>query len=91
LAPDLIVGYYRGYRASWDTCLGGISDAVLSDNDSAWSADHCVDASEVPGVLFSNKPIAASAPALVDLAPTVLTQFGLKVPSTMTGKSVFRT
>ena len=91
LAPDLIVGYYRGYRASWDTILGGITGEILSDNESPWSADHCVDASEVPGVLFSNKPIAASAPALADLAPTVLTQFGLKVPSSMTGKSVFRT
>ena len=43
LAPDLIVGYSRGYRASWATCLGGLTEAVLLDNDSAWSADHCAD------------------------------------------------
>ncbi len=24
----------------------------MLDNDSAWSADHCVDALQVPGVLF---------------------------------------
>ncbi|MEI7837577.1 MAG: alkaline phosphatase family protein, partial [Planctomycetota bacterium] len=54
LAPDLIVGYHRGYRASWATCLGGLTDQVLLDNDSAWSADHCADAAELPGVLFCN-------------------------------------
>ncbi|MFN9973763.1 MAG: alkaline phosphatase family protein, partial [Phycisphaerae bacterium] len=46
LSPDLIVGYRRGYRASWATCLGGLTPQVLLDNDSAWSADHCADALE---------------------------------------------
>ena len=55
LAPDLIVGYARGYRASWATCLGDLTDDVLLDNDSAWSADHCADALEVPGVLCCNR------------------------------------
>ena len=62
LAPDLIVGYHRGYRASWATCLGGLTGPVLMDNDSAWSADHCADAGEVPGVLFSNRPLAGPGP-----------------------------
>jgi predicted AlkP superfamily phosphohydrolase/phosphomutase len=88
-APDLIIGYARGYRASWDTCLGGIEDKVLSDNDSAWAADHCADASEVPGVLFCNQPIAMKEPSLVDLAPTILNQFGMEIPETMTGKNIF--
>ena len=91
LAPDLIVGYYRGYRASWDTCLGNMSETVLSDNESAWSADHCADASQVPGVIFSNRPIKTAAPSLVDIAPSVLTKFGLKVPATMTGRDLFST
>ena len=89
LAPDLIVGYARGYRASWSTCLGDITDEVLSDNESAWSADHCADASEVPGVLFCNRPIKAENPSLVDLAPTILDQFGLEIPGDMTGRNVF--
>ncbi|MCG7851814.1 MAG: hypothetical protein MIO92_04775, partial [Methanosarcinaceae archaeon] len=63
----------------------------LLDNDSAWAADHCMDASEVPGVLFSNKPIAVSDPSLVDLAPSILTEFGLKIPSTMVGRNIFKT
>ena len=33
---------------------GDLTQDVLSDNESAWSADHCADALEVPGVLFSN-------------------------------------
>jgi predicted AlkP superfamily phosphohydrolase/phosphomutase len=88
LAPDLIVGYRRGYRASWATCLGDMTQEVLLDNDSAWSADHCADVSEVPGVVFSNKPIRIKTPALIDMAPTILTEFGLKVPDSMEGRSI---
>ena len=90
LAPDIIVGYRRGYRASWATTLGDMTDEVLFDNDSAWSADHCGDASVVPGVVFANRPIAAQTPALIDMAPSVLTEYGLDVPSSMQGKNIFR-
>jgi bisphosphoglycerate-independent phosphoglycerate mutase (AlkP superfamily) len=62
----------------------------MSDNDSAWAADHCMDSSEVPGVLFSNQPIAVLDPSLIDLGPSILTEFGLKIPSTMTGKNIFK-
>jgi predicted AlkP superfamily phosphohydrolase/phosphomutase len=90
-APDLVLGYCRGYRASWATCLGNMTEQVLLDNDSAWSADHCADVSEVPGVIFSNYPIHAGSPYLVDMAPSILTEFGLKVPPTMHGKNIFST
>jgi predicted AlkP superfamily phosphohydrolase/phosphomutase len=89
LAPDLIVGYRRGYRASWATCLGDLTPEILLDNDQAWSADHCADALEVPGVLFCNRPFRASSPSLVDLAPSILAEFGLDAPSSMNGKSIF--
>ena len=69
--------------------MGGLTDEVLLDNDSAWSADHCADAGEVPGVLFSNQPIAAEAPSLVDVAPSILAEFGVPTPESMAGKSVF--
>jgi predicted AlkP superfamily phosphohydrolase/phosphomutase len=88
-APDLIVGYARGYRASWDTCLGKMDTAVLSDNESVWAADHCADASQVPGILFTNKSIAMAEPSLIDLAPTILRQFGMEIPETMEGKDIF--
>ncbi|MGD2109062.1 MAG: alkaline phosphatase family protein [Phycisphaerae bacterium] len=88
-APDLIVGYHRGYRASWATTLGDMTDEVISDNDSAWSADHCIAADQVPGVVFSNKPILRDRPSLVDVAPTVLELFGVDTPPTMEGGSLF--
>jgi len=88
-APDLIVGYARDYRASWDTCLGDMQTAVICDNDSAWSADHCADESEVPGVLFCNRAIKKKNPALIDLAPTILSEFGLPNPRSMEGTDIF--
>ena len=89
LAPDLIIGYAEGYRASGATCLGDLDGEVLSDNDSAWCADHCMDAEVVPGILFCNRPVAAKHPSLTDIAPTVLAEFGIPVPSAMTGKNMF--
>jgi predicted AlkP superfamily phosphohydrolase/phosphomutase len=89
LAPDLIVGYSRGYRASWATIEGSLTPEYLRDNDSAWSADHCADALEVPGVLFSNRPINAQTPRLIDLAPSILAEFGLPAPVSMEGRDIF--
>jgi len=89
LAPDLIVGYYRDYRASWATTLGDMTKEVLLDNTSKWSADHCADSSEVPGVIFSNRTISAGSPSLADIGPTILTEFGLEIPPAMTGKNIF--
>jgi predicted AlkP superfamily phosphohydrolase/phosphomutase len=89
LAPDLIIGYARGYRASWETCLGELTEDVVLDNTSAWSADHCADALEVPGVLWCNRKFAASDPSLIDVAPSILSEFNLPTPGTMSGRSIF--
>ena len=89
LAPDLIVGYNPGYRASWATCLGDMTDEILLDNDSAWSADHCADVSAVPGVIFSNRPIGSTSPSLVDMAPSIMREFGLQIPPSMEGRNIF--
>ncbi len=91
VAPDLIVGYHRGYRASWATALGDMSEEEMTDNDSAWSADHCVAAELVPGVIFSNRPVLRASPSLIDLAPTILQEFGVEPPETMVGGSLFET
>ena len=53
-APDLVVGYARGYRASWQTALGGVPPALVEDNTNKWSGDHCIEPSLVPGVLFTS-------------------------------------
>jgi predicted AlkP superfamily phosphohydrolase/phosphomutase len=87
-APDLIVGYNRGYRAGWSTVLGGVSPGVLEDNTEPWGADHCIDARLVPGVLLSNRKIVKNAPSLTDIAPTILAEFGIARPSQMKGNPV---
>jgi predicted AlkP superfamily phosphohydrolase/phosphomutase len=85
-APDVIVGYAGGYRVSWDAAVGRTSREVFHDNKKAWSGDHCVDPSVVPGVLFCNRTIEAAAPRLLDVAPTVLDLFGVPIPDYMDGK-----
>jgi len=85
-APDLIVGYADGYRASWDSVMGKVTHQIFEDNLKAWSGDHCVDPRLVPGVLFCNHPISDEKPAIVDVAPTVLKLFGLALPGYFDGK-----
>jgi predicted AlkP superfamily phosphohydrolase/phosphomutase len=85
-APDLIVGYERGYRVSWDAAVGKTSTQIFHDNTKAWSGDHCVDPSVVPGVLFCNRNIATDHPRLLDLGATVLDLFGIPTPDYMDGK-----
>jgi predicted AlkP superfamily phosphohydrolase/phosphomutase len=87
--PDLIVGYNRGYRAGWQTILGNFPADVFENNENPWSGDHCVDYTLVPGVLLSNRPTDAASPALTDIAPTILAQFGIRQPDGMMGHSVF--
>jgi predicted AlkP superfamily phosphohydrolase/phosphomutase len=87
--PDVIVGYNRGFRAGWKTILGAFPPEVLEDNTSPWSGDHCMDFTLVPGVLLSNRKIAAEDPALTDITPTILAEFGITKPKRMMGQSVF--
>jgi predicted AlkP superfamily phosphohydrolase/phosphomutase len=85
-APDLLVGYNKGYRASWETAIGQVTDKIFHDNTKAWSGDHCIDQSLVPGVIFCNRPITTEQPRLMDIGPTVLDMFGVEVPRYMDGK-----
>ena len=87
-APDLIIGYNRGYRASWETALGKFPREILRDNNEKWSGDHLIEASLVPGVLLSNRKIGMAQPSLLDLAPTILAEFGIPKPETMTGNNL---
>jgi predicted AlkP superfamily phosphohydrolase/phosphomutase len=86
-APDLIVGYGEGFRASWDSVMGKVTSAIFEDNLKAWSGDHCVDPRLVPGVLFSNQKFTVEKPAIVDVAPTILKLFGLAPPAHFDGKA----
>jgi len=90
-APDLIVGYAPGYRASWDAATGKVTSAIFEDNRKAWRGDHCIDPPLVPGVLFSNLEITAADPGIEDMAPTALSLFGVEAPAWMEGKPVIAT
>ncbi|MBL7191722.1 alkaline phosphatase family protein [bacterium] len=89
-APDLVVGYNYGCRSSWDTSLGKFPHHVISDNPDKWSGDHCIDNKWVPGVLLTNRPIQMQNPALYDLTPTILAEFGIEPPAEMVGCSIFQ-
>jgi predicted AlkP superfamily phosphohydrolase/phosphomutase len=84
--PDLIVGYNAGYRVGWDSVTGRVRGEVFEDNRKAWSGDHCMHPSVVPGVLFTNRRLEYSNPSIIDIAATVLYLFGLDIPRHFDGK-----
>jgi len=88
-APDLVVGYNHGYRTSWQTAMGGAPKRVFEDNLKKWSGDHLIDPKLVPGVLVSNKPINEKSPGIMDLAPTVLAEFGMDLEQNFDGNKIF--
>lgn len=93
-APSIIVGYSAGYRASWDGARGICAGPIVEDNTKAWSGDHCIDPTLVPGVVMTNQKFVAPdgrRAAIIDMAPTVLDLFGIKQPRYMDGDSLVST
>ncbi len=88
-APEILVGYHRGFRHSWECATGSVTAEVITDNTKSWSGDHCVDPRLVPGVFWCNRKVATDAPSILDIAPTALDLFGIEVPRYMQGKSLF--
>jgi len=87
--PDLQIAFRDGYRTSWRTPLGGIPKDLFEPNMRKWSGDHAAsDVVDTPGVILANRRLAASDPAIVDLAPSALAFFGVPVPSEMQGHSL---
>jgi predicted AlkP superfamily phosphohydrolase/phosphomutase len=89
LGPEMIVGYARTYRGSWQTALGSAPTSVIEDNTDAWIGDHCINPDDVPGVLLSNRALHAANPGLKDITVTILGLFGASPGTGMTGRSVF--
>lgn len=89
-APELQVGFAEGYRVSQQTTLGGSPPGLVQPNMKKWSGDHgSYDYKSTPGTLISSRPLAAAAPQIVDIAPTVLKYFGVPIPSDIDGKPIF--
>ena len=87
-APDIILGFNKGYRISWSSPLGRIPKEIVEDNPAKWSGDHCVAPDIVPGIFFMNRKINTQFPALYDMAPTILKIFGIDPPQNMTGRPI---
>jgi predicted AlkP superfamily phosphohydrolase/phosphomutase len=87
-APDIVLGFNRGYRISWQSPLGGFPKEVLEDNAQKWSGDHMSAPEVLPGVAFSNRRFTAADPALYDLTASVLEIFGVEKPAEMIGRNV---
>jgi predicted AlkP superfamily phosphohydrolase/phosphomutase len=88
-APDIIVGYGKGYRASWATPLGRAPRDIFEFNESKWGADHCMDPRFIPGILLTNRKIKSSSPALFDLTATILSAFDIQSPPEVIGRNIF--
>ncbi|HPA46424.1 MAG TPA: alkaline phosphatase family protein [bacterium] len=87
IGPDIVVGYNRGYRCSWESPLGQFPLELFPENKDAWSGDHCMDHRVIPGVFLSNRNISLESPAIYDLTVAVLNEFGIEPLPEMIGKN----
>jgi len=87
-SPDIIVGYSKGYRISWESAVGCVEGDVFVDNKRRWSGDHCFASETVPGIFFSDRKIKYNKPTLADISPSVLSLFGIKKPSFVDGRDL---
>jgi len=87
-APDVVLGYEKGMRVSWESAVNTVGPDLFSDNLRWWSGDHAFTRDQVPGIFFANRRIREADPALLDIAPTVLTALGVTPPSFMEGRDL---
>ena len=89
-AAELQVGMEDGYRVSWQTTLGGSPQGIVYPNMKKWSGDHGgYDFATTAGVLLTTRKINRPDPSIMDIAPTVLRYFGVTIPGTIDGKSLW--
>ena len=88
-APDMLVGYYPGYRSSWQTALGAVPAKLVEDNTEEWRGDHCIASKFVPGVLISNRKSRVEDPHLYDLTVSILNEFGVPAGPGMIGHTIY--
>jgi predicted AlkP superfamily phosphohydrolase/phosphomutase len=77
IGPDLLVGYAKGTRCSFESAQGEISKTIFADNTDEWSGDHCMDHEAVPGILLSNRPLKRPAKDLMQMGDTILAELGI--------------
>ncbi|MDZ7833037.1 MAG: alkaline phosphatase family protein [Desulfobacterales bacterium] len=87
-APDLLIGYEKGYRASWNSAVGKATDCVIEPNTRRWSGDHSVDPELVPGIFFCNRKVQEKNPSILDIAPTIQDLFGVPPLKNQDGRTL---
>lgn len=87
-APDIIMGFNRGYRCGDSAALGGFSREIIADNLDWWSGDHLIDPALIPASFISNFKINKKLPHIQDMAPTILKYFGINHFPTMKGTPI---
>lgn len=70
-APDMLVGYSHGYRASWETTLGAFPEEVITDNMDPWSGTHCISPDICPGSLVTSMRNMPLNPTLTDMGSLI--------------------
>lgn len=88
-APDIILGFNRNYRISWNSPLGSFPRELLEDNNQKWSGDHMSSPDVIPGILLANRPVRIENPKLEDVTAGILSLFGLSIPPEITGRNIF--
>ena len=68
--------------------VGKVGEATYYDNPKPWAADHCMHPAEVPGVFFCNRKVAGDDVWIGDIAPTVLSHFGVDTPEAKDGMAL---
>ena len=87
-APELLVGYTPGYRASSESVIGDSGREILNLNPWAWAGDHSMARDLVPGCLFSSQPLRRDDSHIADLPVTILDFFGIPKPFDMQGSTL---
>jgi len=88
-APDIILGFNRNYRISWNSPLGSFPRELLEDNNQKWSGDHMSSPEVIPGILLANRKVKLTDPKLEDVTAGILSLFGIKIPPDITGRNIF--
>jgi predicted AlkP superfamily phosphohydrolase/phosphomutase len=87
-APDMLVGYNRGYGCSDESALGEITEEVLGDNTSRWSGSHLMAPEVVPGILVLNRKLPRDGHDLTDLTATLFSHYEIQPLPGMTGEPI---
>ncbi len=88
-APDISLGYARGYQNTKSAAKGAVPKALLIPNLDKWSGDHvAANFTRIPGMLFVNRPLAAGEPDIRDLGVTSLAYSGVPAPEDFEGRNL---